>query len=98
MQQLAELRPGVHVAVVARELLDRLVHEGDEGLRRVVVQRRADDLQLGQQSRLEEVQQPPRQELASRQVAGRTEQHHGHGLLRLHCHVIHIASQMFPGQ
>jgi hypothetical protein len=76
-QQLRELRPGGQVlrGVVGAELPHGLFGEGNERVRRVLVERRTDDPDVSQQPGLEQVQQA-RQQLATSQVTGGTEQDH----------------------
>ena len=78
MQPLGELRPAGGIGSLAAVLLDRLPGELDERVPVVLVERGPDDLELGHQAGLEEVQQPG-QQLAPGQVTGRTEQDDGRG-------------------
>ena len=81
VEELGELPPPLGVAVVAAELDDRLVCELEERLAVVLVEGGADDPEVAHQARLEEVEHAG-QELAARQVAGRTEEDDGRGLER----------------
>ena len=77
-QPLAELRPALGLRSLTAVLRDGLGGELDERVPVVLVERGSDDLDLGEQAGLEQVQQP-RKQLALGEVSGGTEQDDGGG-------------------
>ncbi len=91
-QHRGEARPLVRVEVAVAELRAGVVREADEAFGVDVLQRGPDDPHLREQPGLGQVQQP-RQQLAPRQVTGRTEEHDD--VRRTHS--VHIGSHAFHG-